>query len=91
MGFKKVMDGEIFYSRIISNYLKRVENGIVLEDIDIRILLLLSKGIRNKNLDKYIPLSASAIEKRKYKIKRLLDVKGDDEDLIDKARNQGYI
>jgi hypothetical protein len=53
--------------------------------------LLLAKGIKNKNLEKYIPLSASAIEKRKYRIKRLLDVEGDDEDLIKEARIQGYI
>jgi len=51
----------------------------------------LAKGIKNKNLSNYIPLSESAIEKRKYKIKRLLEVNGDDEDLIQEARSQGYI
>lgn len=90
-GFSKVLEGEIFHSRIIMDYLKRMEKGIGLEDIDIRIILLLSKGIKNKNLEKYIPLSASAIEKRKYKMKRLLDIKGDDEELIHVARIQGYI
>lgn len=90
-GFKKVLNGDVFYSRIIIDYIKRREQGIMLEDIDLRIILLLAKGIKNKNLEKYIPLSASAIEKRKYKIKRLLEVKGDDEDLINVARSQGYI
>ena len=32
-------------------FLKRQEKGVVLEDLDIRILLLLAKGIKNKNLD----------------------------------------
>ncbi|MFP9112848.1 response regulator [Flavobacterium sp. RHBU_3] len=89
--FKEVLDGNIFYSKAISNYLKRKEKGIVLEDIDVRIILLLAKGIKNKNLSNYIPLSDSAIEKRKYRIKRLLDIEGNDEDLIHEARSQGFI
>lgn len=89
--FNEVMAGRVFYSKAIFNYLHRKKNGIVLEDIDVRIILLLAKGIKNKNLTNYIPLSESAIEKRKYKIKRLLEVSGDDEDLIQEARTQGYI
>ncbi|SFQ72770.1 response regulator [Flavobacterium akiainvivens] len=89
--FKKVLDGETFYSRAVENYFKRRNKGVVLEDIDVRIILLLAKGIKNKNLENYIPLSGSAIEKRKYNIKRILEVKGDDEDLINEARNQGFI
>lgn len=89
--FKQVLDGNTFYSKAISNYLKRKEKGDALEDIDVRIILLLAKGIKNKNLSNYIPLSDSAIEKRKYKIKRLLEVEGNDEDLIHEARTQGFI
>lgn len=90
-GFKAVLSNGIYYSKTISNYIKRQEKGILLDDVDIKIILLLSKGIKNKNLCKYIPLSDSAIEKRKYKIKRTLDVTGDDEALINEARSQGYI
>lgn len=89
--FKKVLAGETFYSRAVQNYITRRNKGIVLEDIDVRIILLLAKGIKNKNLENYIPLSGSAIEKRKYNIKRLLEVKGNDEDLINEARNKGFI
>ena len=89
--FKAVLEDNIYYSRTISSYLKRQEKGILLDDIDTKIIILLSKGIRTKNLGKYIPLSDSAIEKRKYKVKKLLDVTGDDEALIDEARKQGYI
>lgn len=90
-GFKIVISGNTFYSKTVSSFIKRQENGVMLEEVDVRIILLLAKGIKNKNLEKYIPLSASAIEKRKYRIKRLLDVEGDDEDLIKEARIQGYI
>jgi len=89
--FKKVLDGETYYSLAVKNYLNRRNKGVVLEDIDVRIILLLAKGIKNKNLENYIPLSGSAIEKRKYNIKRILEVNGDDEDLINEARSQGFI
>lgn len=90
-GFKTVLDGGTFYSKTVSNFQKRLETGIILDETDIRIIKLLAKGIKNKNLDKYIPLTVSGIEKRKYRIKRLLDIEGGDEELILEARNQGYI
>lgn len=90
-GFQAVIKGDTFYSNTIQNYMMRLEKGIMLEEVDLRILYLLAKGIKNKNLIKYIPMSDSGIEKRKYRIKRLLEVDGDDEVLIDKARRMGYI
>lgn len=90
-GFRTIIKGNNFYSPTIKNYMRRLEKGIMLEEIDLRILYLLAKGIKNKNLAKYIPLSDSGIEKRKYRIKRLLEVDGDDEVLITKAREMGYI
>jgi DNA-binding NarL/FixJ family response regulator len=90
-GFQTVIKGDTFYSNTIENYMMRLEKGIMLEEVDLRILYLLAKGIKNKNLIKYIPMSDSGIEKRKYRIKRLLEVDGDDEVLIEKARRMGYI
>lgn len=89
--FEAVLNDEKYYSPTISSYIKRQQKGIMLDDIDTKIIILLSKGIRTKNLGKYIPLSDSAIEKRKYKVKKILDVTGDDEALIVEARKQGYI
>lgn len=90
-GFTAVMSGDVFYSKTVSLFKKRVAEGVVLDETDVQIIRLLANGVRNKNLDRYIPLSNSGIEKRKYRIKRLLDVDGDDEDLIQEARRQGYI
>lgn len=90
-GFAAIMAGQTFYSKTISDYLKMLENGIQLDNIDMRIMHLLAKGIKNKNLPKYIPLTASGIEKRKYRIKYLLHVEGDDEALINEARKRGYL
>lgn len=91
VAFEEVIKGNAFYSKTVLDYMKRKESGIVLEDIDVRIILLLAKGIKNKNLSTYIPLSDSAIEKRKYKIKRMLEVEGNDDDLILEAKTQGFI
>lgn len=90
-GFKTVLDGSSYYSKTVSNFQKRLSSGILLDELDIRIIKLLARGIKNKNLDKYIPLTVSGIEKRKYRIKRLLDIEGGDEELISEARSQGYI
>jgi DNA-binding NarL/FixJ family response regulator len=89
--FKEVLEDNTYYSKTITSYLKRLEKGIMLDDIDTKIIVLLSKGVKNKNLSKYIPLSDSAIEKRKYKVKKMLDVSGDDEALVAEARKQGYL
>lgn len=90
-GFTCVLSGGVFYSKVISSFRKRLSKGIALDETDVQIIRLLANGVRNKSLDRYIPLSSSGIEKRKYRIKRLLDVDGDDEDLIKEARRQGYI
>lgn len=89
--FRNVLEGNTYYSKTVAGYIQRLEKGIVLDDIDTKIIMLLSKGIKNKNLSKYIPLSDSAIEKRKYKLKKMLDVSGDDEALVNEARKQGYV
>jgi len=89
--FKSVLENNNYYSTTIASYIKRLEKGVMLDDIDTKIIVLLSKGVKNKNLSRYIPLSDSAIEKRKYKVKKMLDITGDDESLIAEARKQGYI
>lgn len=90
-GFKVVLNGGNYYSKTVANFQKRLESGILLDEVDVRIIKLLAKGIKNKNLNKYIPLTVSGIEKRKYRIKRMLEIEGGDEELILEARNQGYL
>ncbi|MEL1246367.1 response regulator transcription factor [Flavobacterium sp. DGU11] len=90
-GFRAVLEGNTYFSKTILNFIARQESEILLEEIDVKIILFLARGIKDKELGRYIPLSESAIEKRKYRIKRLLEVAGDDEELIDKARRLGYI
>lgn len=88
--FRAVLEGKTYFSLTISKFIDRKSQEL-LEDIDVKIILLLAKGVKTKNLSKHIPLSDSSIEKRKYRIKRLLDITEGDEELIEKARQLGYI
>ncbi|WP_294821000.1 response regulator [uncultured Flavobacterium sp.] len=90
-GFKEVLAGDNYFSPTVAEFIARQDREILLEDVDVKIILLLASGIKNKNLNKYIPLSESGIEKRKYRMKRLLDINGGDEELISKAKALGYI
>ena len=88
--FRGVLDGKTFFSATIANYISHQNDTIVLEDADVRILLLLANGIEAKNLNKHIPLSQNSIEEKKRRISSLLGV-DDDTELIRKAKALGYI
>lgn len=91
--FEKVIYDPPFYSPSVVDIIKRdkfFDN--LIDDIDNRILLLLSRGILTKELPEYIKLSISGIEKRKRRLKFLFDAQGKgDSLLIDKARNSNII
>src|SRR5690606_18770844 len=61
----KVCKGEIYYSETMSKSLKVVrESDFFCDTINRQIILLLSQGVRIKNLPHHLPLSLSAINKR---------------------------
>jgi DNA-binding NarL/FixJ family response regulator len=90
---KKVLRGEYFKSpTIIESQRELFKKNINWDTHDSQILILLSEGVKTVNLPNYIPLSMSAIEKRKANIKdQILEGKGGDKDLIDKAKQLGLI
>ncbi|WP_281321886.1 response regulator [Flavobacterium aestivum] len=90
---KKIMVGEIYRSpTIIKSQKELLNSNINWDKHDNQILLLISEGVRTVNLPEYIPLSMSAIEKRKANIKeQLLMGKGSDRDLIIKAKKLGLL
>ena len=75
------------------NFLKKsVITDIYVDDINRKILHLLSQGVRTITLREHINLSMSAIEKRKKHLKVLFSVNdGKDETLIEKARKKGFL
>lgn len=90
---KKIVDGETYKSpTIIESQRELFQRNINWDTHDSQILILIAQGIKTVNLPNYIPLSMSAIEKRKANIKeQLLMGKGGDSDLINTARKLGLI
>jgi len=87
--FSKVLKGDFFVSEIMLKALHQFnQTKFRFDDIDGEIIRLLDKGIKTKDLPGFTGISLSAIEKRKKEIKfHLLDgEKGNDNDLIEKAK-----
>lgn len=87
--FKTILSGEKFFSETINKSLKEINNKkFGFDSIDYEIITLLEKGIKTKDLPNYIPITLSAIEKRKAKIKfQVLNHSGNDDELIEKIKN----
>lgn len=90
---KNIINGETFRSNtIVESQRELFKKNINWDNHDNQILLLISEGVKTVNLPDYIPLSMSAIEKRKANIKdQLLKGKGSDKDLIEKAKDLGLL
>lgn len=91
--FDKIINNESYYSQTVIKLVGQAKyNDIELDAFDKQILFHLSKGVKTKDLPQYIPLSFSAIEKRKLNIREILEVKGvSDIDLINEAKTKGVI
>lgn len=91
--FEKIFNNEKYYSLTVIKLIGQLESeNIDLDQFDKQIIYHLSKGIKTKNIPTYLPLSLSAVEKRKLNIKEVLNVKGGtDVDLIREAKAKGII
>lgn len=91
--FDKILNEESYFSQTVIKLVGQAQyNNIELDAFDKQILFHLSKGVKTKDLPQYIPLSLSAIEKRKLNIREILEVKGgSDIDLINEAKTKGVI
>lgn len=91
--FQQILVEPPYYSSTVSNFLKTtISSDIYLDEVNRKILHLLSQGIKTRSLKEYIDLSMSAIEKRKKHLKELFLVEdGKDETLLNKARQKGFL
>jgi len=91
--FQSIEKNEVYLSQSIKLSQKiMIQKNINWDDYDSKILQLISQGIKTINLPNFIPLSLSTIEKRKANIKKQLILdNGSDKDLIDVAKNLGFI
>ena len=91
--FQHIIESPPYYSSTVKGFINStISSDIHLDDINRKILHLLSQGIKTKSLKEYIDLSMSAIEKRKKQLKLLFSVEdGKDETLLDEARKKGFL
>lgn len=91
--FQHILNSPPYYSSTVSNFLRKsITSDIYIDDINRKILHLLSQGIKTRSLKDHIDLSMSAIEKRKKQMKLLFSVEdGKDETLLEEARKKGFL
>lgn len=93
MAFDKILNGQNYYTSTVIKFITQGHyEPLDIDDFDKQIVFHLAKGIKTKDLSDYIPLSLSAIEKRKQSLKELLNIKeGNDIDLVRIAKEKGVI
>ena len=91
--FQLILDNPPYYSSTVKGFVNTtMSSDIHLDDINRKILHLLSQGVKTKSLKEHIDLSMSAIEKRKKQLKLLFDIEdGKDESLLNEARAKGFL
>jgi len=91
--FDKILKEENYYSQTVVKLISQIQyDNIDVDQFDKQILYHLSKGTKTKDIPSFVPLSLSAIEKRKLNLKETLNLKGaTDIDLIREARNKGLL
>lgn len=91
--FQHILVDPPYYSSTVSQFLnKLIVNDIHIDEINSKILHLLSRGMKTRSLPEHIDLSISAIEKRKKQLKDLFSINdGKDETLIMEARKKGFL
>jgi len=92
-GFDKVIKNEIYYSESIQKMMDLAQQDAVEIDVfDKQILFHISKGTKAEDIPQYVPISLEAVEKRKLKLKKLLDVEEEsDTELVREAKNRGLL
>jgi DNA-binding NarL/FixJ family response regulator len=92
-GFNKVINNDTYYSQSIQKMIDQsLQETIEIDLFDKQILFHISKGTKTKDIPQYVPISLSAIEKRKLNLKKLLDIKDEtDIELVREAKNRGLL
>lgn len=91
--FQAVLNNPPFYSGTVNSFIRKaITTDIVIDEKNRRILHLLSQGVKTKNLASHLDMSLSAVEKRKKQLRDIFEVKdGQDETLVNIARNKGFV
>lgn len=91
--FDKILHGENYYSQTVEKLVGQIASDpINIDQFDKQILYHLSKGVKTKDIPQFVPLSLSAVEKRKLNLKERFNLRGGaDIELIRQAREKGLL
>lgn len=91
--FQAVLNNPPFYSGTVNSHIRKtIASDLVVDDKNRKILHLLSKGVKTKNLAAHLDMSLSAVEKRKKQLREIFEVEdGQDETLLNKAKKKGFV
>jgi DNA-binding NarL/FixJ family response regulator len=92
-GFDKVLKGETYYSESIVEFLSRPKfENVGIDQFDRQILFQLSKGTKVKMIPEYVPLTATAVDRRRLHMKEILEITdGTDASLVLEAKRRSII
>ncbi len=87
---RNILNGETFIGEFIKKLkIELLENENYFDFYNIQIIKLISQGIKTKDIPNHIPLTLSAVHKRKQKIKKTLNIEsGNDMDIIIEAQKR---
>ncbi len=90
---KTLLDGSPYYSKsVLELFRKQASIDYKIDKIDRQLLYEMSIGTKMKDLPSIIPMSMPGLERRKKQLKKLFEVKdNDDRELILKAKEKGFI
>jgi DNA-binding NarL/FixJ family response regulator len=93
IAFDKILHDENYYSQTVVKLISQIQfDNIEVDKFDKQILFQLAKGTKTKDIPTFVPLSLSAVEKRKLNLKEVLNIKGgSDIDLIREAKTKGLL
>ncbi len=87
---ESIASGNQYLSPIVEDKLiKYSKNMHLFNKIELQIIHLIQQGITTKNIPRHLNITLSAVNKRKQKIKRLLEIEqGNDEDIIRECKKR---
>jgi two-component system response regulator NreC len=95
IALKTIMSNNTYYSNTVSKYFRKQSVNFgdsLLDEVNQKIIYYLSKGIKTKDLPNHVPLSLSAIEKRKAEIVNIFELNNSNvEQIIIEAKKRGFI
>jgi DNA-binding NarL/FixJ family response regulator len=90
--FTLIIKGNTYLSETIKKAINTNFGKIYFDNVNRKIINLISQGVKTKNIPQHLPLTLSGVNKRKQRIKELLQIDlGDDEDIIRKCKEIGVI